>query len=101
MPIRTELSPLNLFYEEPDVDRWLAYDRYPRALIRRLIRGKPSPSGHRRVFLNLCAGLQRLGVDFRINDYRFARQNPGSLACIVGKPCVLAKMEWRNPILLG
>jgi len=27
---------LNLFYAEPDPDRWLPYDRYPRAMIKAL-----------------------------------------------------------------
>lgn len=95
------MDALNIFYDEPMGDRWLPGDRFPRALVRRLIRGKPQPSGHRRVFMNLCAGLQALGAPFRVNDYGFAKRNPGALACIVGKPAVLAKMDWKNPILLG
>lgn len=82
-------------------DRWLPGDRFPRAVVRRIVRGKPKPSGHRRVFINLCEGLKALGVPFRVNDYKFARKNPNALACIVGKPAVLAKMNWQNPILLG
>ena len=92
---------LNIFYDEPMGDRWLPWDRYPRAVVRRVVRGRPQPSGHRRVFLNLCEGLKTLGILFRVNDYAFARRNPSSLACIVGKPAVLDKMKWRNPILLG
>jgi hypothetical protein len=92
---------LNLFYEEPDPDRWLPFDRYPRALVRRMVRGKPSPGGQQRVFLNLCAGLDRLGVRYRVNDFRHARRHPEALACIIGKPQVLDRMEWRNPILFG
>mgnify|MGYP003341570386 FL=1 len=49
--------PLNIFYEEPDPDRWVPYDRYPRRLVRRLVRGPAQPGGAMRVFLNLCAGL--------------------------------------------
>jgi len=92
---------LNIFYDEPKGDRWLPWDRYPRALMRRIVRGKPRPGGHRRVFLNLCEGLNALQIPYRVNDYAFARRNPNALACIVGKPTVLEKMEWRNPILLG
>lgn len=95
------MEPLNLFYEEPELDRWITGDRYPRRLVRRIVRGRPTPGGHKRVFLNLCQGLERLGVTFRVNDYRFAKSNPNSLACIVGKPYVLSRMEWRNPILFG
>lgn len=92
---------LNLFYEAPDGDRWLPFDRYPRRLIRRVVRGTPSPGGQTRVFLNLCAGLDRIGVQYRVNDYRYAKRNPGVLACIVGKHFVLDKIEWKNPILFG
>ena len=92
---------LNLFYEEPDGDRWLPFDRFPRRVVRRLVRGKARPGGQTRVFLNLCAGLDRIGVRYRINDYRFARRNPQELACIVGKPFVLDKASWENPILFG
>lgn len=95
------MTALNIFYEEPNADRWFPADRYPRALVRRLVRGKPKPGGHKRVFLNLCEGLRRIGVPFRVNDYGFARRNPNALACIVGKPCVLDKMGWKNPILFG
>ena len=92
---------LNIFYEEPDSDRWLPFDRYPRRFVRRLLRGPPQARGHGRVFLNLCAGLDRIGVRYRVNDYGYAGRNPGELACIIGKPQVLDKMDWKNPILFG
>ena len=92
---------LNLFYEEPESDRWLPFDRYPRRIVRRLLRGPPRATGHRRVFLNLCAGLDRIGVRYRVNDYGYAGRNPDELACIIGKSQVLEKMDWKNPILFG
>ena len=92
---------LNLFYEEPDPDRWLPLDRYPRRVIRRIVRGRPRPGGQTRVFLNLCAGLNQLGVKYRVNDYRHIQRHPDELACIIGKPHVLDKIPWRNPILFG
>lgn len=92
---------LNLFYQEPEADRWLPLDRYPRRIIRRVVRGKSQPGGQRRVFLNLRAGLDRLGRSYRINDYRHAKNNHADLACIIGKPCVLDRIAWRNPILFG
>jgi hypothetical protein len=92
---------LNLFYEEPDGDRWLPLDRYPRRIVRRVLRGQPAIGGQKRVFLNLCAGLDRLGVRYRVNDYDHARQNPKELVCIVGKAHVLDKINWQNPILFG
>lgn len=92
---------LNLFYEEPDPDRLLPFDRYPRRLLRRVMRGPLRIGGQRLVFLNLCAGLTRLGLPFRINDYRHARQHPDEPVGIVGKPFVLDKMAWQNPIVFG
>lgn len=92
---------LNLFYEEPDPDRWLPFDRYPRRVIRRMVRGKPRVGGQQWVFLNLCAGLDGLGVKYRVNDYRHAQKHPDELACIIGKPHVLDKIAWKNPILFG
>jgi hypothetical protein len=92
---------LNLFYQEPDPDRWFPLDRYPRRVIRRLVRGKPQPGGQTRVFLNLCAGLDQIGIDYRVNDFYYAKRNPRELACIIGKPQVLDSIPWRNPILFG
>ena len=63
--------------------------------------GKPLIWGQRRIFLNLCAGLDRIGVPYSVNDYRWAKRNPAALACIVGKPYVLDLMQWKNPILFG
>jgi hypothetical protein len=92
---------LNLFYEEPEGDRWLPFDRYPRRIVRRIVRGPARPGGQKRVFLNLCAGLDRLRLPYRVNDYHHARKAPRELACIIGKPCVLDRIVWRNPILFG
>lgn len=92
---------LNLFYEEPEHDRWFPGDRFPRRLIRRIVRGRQKVSGQQRVFLNLCAGLDRLGVKYRVNDYRRMRRNPNEWACVVGKPFVLTKIPAANPIVFG
>jgi hypothetical protein len=54
-----------------------------------------------RVFLNLCAGLERLGVPYRVNDFRHAARNPDEVVGIIGKPHVLDKAKWKNPILFG
>jgi glycosyltransferase involved in cell wall biosynthesis len=98
MPLR---APLNLFYEEPDSDRWAPFDRYPRRLVRWALRGPKQPGGTMRVYLNLCAGLDRLNVPYRINDYRHIRENPHELACVIGQPHVLAKLPQETPILFG
>ncbi len=91
---------LNLFYEDKD-DRWFPGDRHLRRTARRILFGKPRMSGQQRVFLNLCAGLDRLGIRYRVNDYRYIRKHPEELACIIGRTFLLDKIKWRNPILLG
>lgn len=92
---------LNLFYKEPDPDRWFPYDRYPRRIIRRIIRGEPRPGGQKMVYLNLKKGLDRLGIQYRDNDFRYIRKHPDELACIIGKPNVLFERDWQNPVLFG
>lgn len=100
--IESASEPLNLFYEEPpEADRWFPFDRYPRRVVRRIVRGKPRAGGQMRMFLNLCAGLDRLGVPYRVNDYRHIRRNSNELACVLGKPHVLDKVKWEGPILFG
>ena len=79
----------------------MTFDRYPRSIVRRILRGRPQPGGHTRVFLNLREGLDRLGVEYRVNDYRNARRRPTELVCIIGKPHMLDVMRWRNPIVFG
>jgi hypothetical protein len=95
-----ERMVLNLFFEERD-DRWFPGDRHLRPLLRRLLLGTSWISGQRRVFLNLCTGLDRLGIRYRINDYRYIQKHPEELACIIGRPFVLERIAWKNPILLG
>jgi hypothetical protein len=91
---------LNLFFEDKD-DRWFPGDRHVRRISRRLLFGKPRINGQMRVFLNLCAGLDRLGIGYRVNDYGYIQQHPDELACIIGRSFVLNKIQWKNPILLG
>jgi glycosyltransferase involved in cell wall biosynthesis len=93
--------PLNIFYEEPDPDRWFKFDRYPRKLIRRLLRGKARPGGVMMVALNLMQGLDRLDIPYRFNDYRYIRKHPEEIACIIGKPHLLSEKKWRNPVIFG
>ncbi|MGY3148512.1 glycosyltransferase involved in cell wall biosynthesis [Bradyrhizobium sp. USDA 3397] len=105
MPVnRFEHAPdtmiLNLFYEDKD-DRWFPGDRHLRRIARRLLLGEPRMSGQLRVFLNLCAGLDRLGIRYRVNDYGYIAEHPDELACVVGRTFLLDKFPWKNPILLG
>lgn len=94
-------EPIYLFYEEPDPYRWIPFDRYPRKIIRRIFRGKPKIGGVMRWYLNLRAGFDLLGVNYRINDYQELTKNPNAWACVVGKSHVLKKIPSSNPIMYG
>lgn len=93
--------PFFLFYAEPDPDRWFPGDHVPRRMIRRIVRGKPQPGGVMRWFLNLQAGLDRLGVTYRLNDYRGLRRTPGAVAHVIGKPHVIDLIPPGHPIVYG
>jgi len=95
------MKALNLFYSEPDPDRWFKYDRFPRKIIRRLVRGKQRPGGVMTVAINLMEGLDRLKIPYRFNDFRYIKNHPGEVACIIGKPHLLFERDWENPVLYG
>ena len=98
---KTKLKPLNLFYSEPDPDRFFKYDRYPRKVIRRIIRGKPQPGGVMMIAINLMKGFDKLGVPYRFNDFGYIRKHPFEIACIIGKHQVLFERKWKNPVIFG
>ncbi len=54
-----------------------------------------------RYHLNLCAGLEKIGVPYTVNDFRAARKHPDLLLGIVGKPHLLTEPRLRNPVLFG
>lgn len=89
------------FIEPPESDRWLPGDRFLRPLIRRLIRGRPPVSGVERVFLNLCSGLETLGVDFEIN-LPFSRLRPADAVGVLGRGVnCLSEYDRPNPVVAG
>jgi hypothetical protein len=95
------VKPLNLFYQEPDSDRWFVLDRYPRKIIRRIIRGNTKPGGVMLVALGLMDGLKKLGIPYRFNDFKYIEKNPKEIACIIGKPHLLFDRKWNNPVIFG
>lgn len=95
------MDKLNLFYEEPNPDRWIKFDRYPRQLIRRIVRGKTRPGGVMMVALSLMKGLDTLGIPYRFNDYAYAKKNPNELIGVIGKPHLIFEKRFKNPILFG
>lgn len=92
---------LNIFYSEPDPDRWFKYDHYPRKLLRRIFRGKGLVSGQHMVALNLLKGLDLAGISYRYNDYKYAKNNPNELIGVIGKPFLIFERKFNNPILFG
>jgi hypothetical protein len=69
--------------------------------MRRLVRGKSKPGGVMLVALNLMEGLKRIGMPFRFNDYKYIKNHPNEIACIIGKPHLLTEKKWRNPVIFG
>jgi hypothetical protein len=100
LPVKL-VGPLNIFYNEPDPDRWIKFDRYPRRLIRKLVRGEGRPGGVAMVAINLIKGLKKAGIPYRFNDYSYIKKHPNEIACIIGKPHVLFDRVWLNPIIFG
>lgn len=92
---------LNLFYEEPNADRWFKNDHYIRSIIRRIVRGKSKIGGQMMVALELMKGLDKLGIPYRFNDYDYARKHPNELIGLIGKPHLLKEKKFKNPILFG
>lgn len=92
---------LNLFYQEPNPDRWIKYDRYPRQVIRRIIRGKYRPGGVMMVALELMKGLDKLKIPYRFNDFKYAKKHPNELIGVIGKPQLIYAGRFKNPILFG
>jgi len=98
---KTTLKSLNIFYSEPDPDRWFKYDRYPRRILRRLIRGQQRPGGVAMVAINLMKGFDLLKIPYRFNDFRYIKKHADEIACIIGKPHMVLERKWKNPILFG
>ncbi|UKT64388.1 hypothetical protein [Pedobacter mucosus] len=95
------MKKINIFYEEPDPDRWIKFDHYPRKIIRRIIRGKERHGSIMMVALRLMDGLDLLGIPYRFNDYKYIKQHPTEVACIIGKPHLIDDHNWVNPIVFG
>ncbi|WP_051189762.1 glycosyltransferase [Daejeonella oryzae] len=95
------MKPLHIFYEEPNPDRWIKFDRYPRKLIRRLFRGPEPIGGVKRWFVNLIHGLDKLGYPYIINNYKKLSKNPCVWALVIGKPHVIEKIPNHINIIYG
>ena len=89
------------FVKPPEQDRWIKGDKYVRSFIRTLLRGKPRPGGVEKVFINLCKGLDKLGVEYKIN-IPFNQLHKGDKVGILGagKHC-LDGYKQSNKIVAG
>ena len=86
---------------EPETDRWIPGDRWVRPAIRRLVRGRPRPGGLDKVFINLCLGLDRLGIPHEVN-MPFSRLRPDDFPGVLGRgrSCLLGYKS-SQPLVAG
>jgi hypothetical protein len=96
------MSRICLYYiNAPEHDRWITGDRYIRRVIRRIIRGAPRVGGVDKVFINLCLGLDRLGIPYEVN-LPFQQLNPNDRVGILGRgPTCLNGYDQPNKIVAG
>ena len=99
------MQELNIFYEEPENDRWIPYDRYPRRIvrftIRKILRKKAPVGGVKKWFVNLVKGLDILGIPYNINNFKALITTPNAVALVIGKPQVIDKIPDHVKIIYG
>jgi hypothetical protein len=96
------MSRICLYYiAEPECDRLIPGDRHIRPIIRRIVRGQSRPGGVDKVFINLCLGLDKLGVQYEVN-LPFKQLQKGDRVGILGRGLNCLKgYEQPNPIVAG
>ena len=95
-------APLALYYLPlPEKDRWIPGDRYFRKIIRNIVRGRPRPGGVDMVFINLCKGLDRIGIPYEVNK-PFSKLHPEQVVAVLGRgrEC-LQGYHQENSIIAG
>jgi hypothetical protein len=96
------MSRLCLYYKPlPASERWFPGDQYVRSVVRRLVRGRPRPSGLDKVQINLCLGLDKLGVHYELN-LPFGQLTDDDRVGVLGngRHC-LEGYDHSNPIVAG
>ncbi|MEI6430302.1 MAG: hypothetical protein WCO45_18255, partial [Pseudanabaena sp. ELA607] len=89
------------FIRTPEQDRWILGDLYVRPLIRRLIKGKPKIGGVERVFVNLCHGLDKLGINYQVNlPFHLLKPDDQVGVLGLGRNCLDGYTQ-SNPIVAG
>ena len=94
------MERLFLFFHEPEPDRWIWGDRYPRRVVRRLLR-RQRISGARVVFKNLCLGFQKTKTNFIANSLSVFAKEPYKPVGFIGKLQYLEQMRFGNPLVIG
>lgn len=96
------MSRICLYFRRPaERDRWITGDRFIRPLVRRVIRGKRRVGGPEKVFVNLCLGLDRLGIGYEVN-LPFAELDDDDRVGIIGQGRhALDGYQRSNPIVAG
>ena len=92
------MNRICLYYRHlPQRDRWLPGDRIIRPFIRRIVAGKSRTRGPEKVFRNLCAGLDRLGIAYEVN-LPFAHLREGDRVGVIGSVGRHALQGYDRPV---
>lgn len=96
------MNRICLYYSSlPEKDRFLTGDRYIRPILRRIVRGHSRPGGVDKVFINLCLGLDKLGVPYEVNlPFRKLDRSDRIGVLGRGRRC-LEGYDRPNPIVAG
>ncbi|MGZ3819061.1 MAG: glycosyltransferase [Mucilaginibacter sp.] len=92
---------LHLYFRTlPQTDRYIPGDRYLISFLKRIVK-KERMSGVRKVFINLCRGLDELKIDYDIN-LPFKKIQSGEPVVVLGNgEYALNGYDQKNPIIAG
>jgi hypothetical protein len=95
------VNRIALYYTKPQADRWISGDHRWRRIVRQAIRGPDKVGGIDYVFLNLRAGLEKIGVEHIVNP-SMSELKPSDWVGVIGPgKASLEGYTAPNPILAG
>lgn len=96
------MSSLCLYYKEsPLRDRWIKGDRYLRSFAKKAIREPKKVSSLQKVFNNLCAGFDRLNINYTVNKpFKNLKEDDIVVVLGRGREC-LEGYDKPNKIIAG
>jgi hypothetical protein len=97
-------TPILLFYQEFERDKFLKYDRYLKRVLRplySLTHHRQKKTGFAVSFELMVRALRKQGWTVRVNDRAYARRNPTYPVGLVGFPILLDGWDLPNPAILG